>query len=175
MFRVIVIFMLCSLPELVYAQFPPLEISLDEVQAPVLGPAELSVRAGNNWQNITSIRGSIVFDPLVINQPVLSFWGLTSPAGTIQNPAPGVVTFEWGSIISVGPNLNPGDVVFSLQFDVTGGVGSTSVLDFSNSPEPLFWANGLGWSGNNFSIINGSVTVVVGDDLIFADDFDSSG
>jgi hypothetical protein len=175
MSKTLVSLVLCTLFATAQAQFPPLEISLDDVQAPVLGTAEISVRAGSNWQNITAIRGSIQFDPSVIDQPTMTFWGLSHPTGAMfQNPSSGVLTYQWASLISTGPTLSPGDVVFTLQFTVTGGVGSTSAVDFSNNPETLFWANGFGWSGNNFSIINGAVTVVVGGDLIFANGFDPS-
>ncbi len=157
-----------------FAQFPPLEISLDEVEAPVNGTAVVSMRAGNNWQNITEIEGTIVFDTLVIDQPMVSFWGLSNPNGAVfQDAGAGRFTFEWESLISIGPTLNSGDVVFTLQFNVIGGVGSASQVNLSNVPVQLYWVNGFGWNGNNFDVINGSVTVVVGDDLIFKHGFDS--
>ncbi len=171
--NVYVLITLLLLAQPLSAQFPPLEINLDQVEASVNGLAEASLRAGTNWQNITEIRGSIIFDPMVVDEPVLIFWGLSNPGGAlIQDQGGGVLTYQWESLISIGPTLNPGDVVFTLQFEVTGGVGSATPLDFSSTPEPLFWANGFGWSGNNHSISNGSVTIVVGDDLIFKSDFD---
>ncbi len=157
----------------VYSQFPPLEINADQVQATPNSTIEVSVRAGNNWQNIIEIQGTITFDDTVINDVEMIFWGLTNPTGVVfTDMGSGVLIFDWASLISIGPTLNAGDVVFTLQFNVLGVPKDVTPVDFSSTPELLYWENGFGWSGNNFDISNGSVTVIAPDDLIFSNGFE---
>ena len=156
------------------AQFPPLEISADHVLAIPNGTVEVSIRAGSNWHNITSINGTINFDFQILDNVELSFWGLTNPGGTVfSDLGGGFLTFNWESLISIGPYLNQDDVVFMLQFDVIGGEGGGSFIAFTSVPEPMYWENGFEWSGNNFTITHGSVTVgSIEDDIIFRNDFE---
>ena len=53
------------------------------------------------------------------------------------------------------------NIVFTLRFNVVGNLGSSPLI-LIGSPQPLFWENGFGWSGNNFSITNGSITIDCG-------------
>ncbi|MEZ5471458.1 MAG: hypothetical protein R3E90_06740 [Marinicella sp.] len=160
--------------QIVFAQYPPLELSVDQVGAYPNQAVEVSVRAGNNFQNITALNGTLIFDPLVIQQPMLTYWGLSHPAGaSFANPQPGVLTYDWTSLITIGPTLSVGDVVYTLSFDVSGGVGSESTINLDSIPTPLYWENGFGWSGNNFSVSSGMVTVIQHPDLIFEDGFEN--
>lgn len=144
----------------VRAQFPPLEISADIVQIDTPGTVDVSIRAGTNWQNITALNGSISFDTTVITWDQVSFWGLSNPSGVQFNyQGNGILTYTWSSLITIGPTLNSGDIVFTLRFNVVGNAGESSPISFVNSPEALFWANGFGWSGNNFNQTNGLVTI----------------
>ena len=138
-------------------------MSADQVVTPGGTTVDVSVRAGTNWQNITTINGTIVFDTTVITYSQMSFWGLTFPQGaTFTYQGGGVLTWTWTSLITIGPTLQQGDIVFTLQFNVVGPAGSVSPITFTSNPQPLFWFNGFGWSGNNFSLTNGSVTVLCG-------------
>jgi hypothetical protein len=38
-------------------------------------------------------------------------------------------------------------VLFTIEFNVIGATGDTCDIEFSNSPVPLAWFNGFGWSG----------------------------
>lgn len=145
------------------AQFPALEMSADQVVTPGGTTVDVSVRAGQNWQNITTINGTINFDTTIITYSQMSFWGLSFPQGaTFTYQGGGVLTWTWTSLITIGPTLNQGDVVFTLQFNVVGAAGTVSPVNFVSSPEPLYWFNGFGWSGNNFALTQGSVTVLCG-------------
>ncbi len=157
-----------------YAQFPPLEISADDVLAMPNKTIQVSIRAGSNWQNITSLNGTILFDTLILDNVELAFWGLSNPGGAVfSDLGGGFLTFNWESLISVGTYLNQGDVVFTLQFDVIGVEGDVSLIAFVTNPEPMYWENGFGWTGNNFSITDGSITVISTDgDIIFYDGFE---
>lgn len=138
-------------------------MSADMVTTPSGALVDVSVRAGTNWQNITTLSGTITFDTTVITYSQMSFWGLNFPNNAVFTyQGGGVLTWTWQSLITIGPSLNNGDIVFTLQFNVVGGAGSSSPVTFTNSPTPLFWFNGFGWSGNNFALTNGLVTVICG-------------
>ncbi len=145
------------------AQFPPLEVSADMASASSGGTVDVSVRAGQNWQNITTFNGTISFDTTVITYNSMIFWGLSYPQGaSFTYQGGGLLSFTWTSLITIGPTLMAGDPVFTLRFNVVGAGGSSSPVAFTSSPTPLFWANGFGWSGSNFTQTNGSVTVTCG-------------
>jgi len=144
-----------------WAQFPPIEISADDVQTGLGGTVEVPIRAGTNWQNITAFNGTIIFDETTIGWDQMTFWGLTNPTGAnFVYQGSGVLTFTWTSLISIGPTLNPGDIIFTLRFNVIGSAGQISPVAFNSNPQAMFWANGFGWSGNNFTETNGSVEIV---------------
>ncbi|WP_223786906.1 hypothetical protein [Marinicella meishanensis] len=170
--RRLVMSWLCLFSGSLWAQFPPLEISLDQVNAAPSAWVEISVRAGSNWLNITELRGTLGFDESIIDQPVVVFWGLTDPSQALFQDAGHAITFEWASLITVGPNLNLGDVVFTLRFQAKCRPEAMTALNLLSTPEPLFWANGFGWTGNNFAIIPGSVTVETSSELVFCAGFE---
>jgi len=141
--------------------YPPLEISADMVTTSTGVTVDVPIKAGTNWQNITSLRGTITFDTNVITWNQMSFWGLSNPGGAVFTyQGNGRITFTWMSIISIGPSLSSGNTVFTLRFNVVGSGGQVSPITFSNTPQILFWNNGFGWSGNNFNVTNGSVTIL---------------
>lgn len=65
----------------VWVQFPPLEISADNVQTIAPGFVEVPIRAGTNWQNITQMNGTITFDTTIVTYDQVSYWGLSNPGG----------------------------------------------------------------------------------------------
>ena len=141
--------------------YPPLEISADIVSTSTGVTVDVPIKAGTNWQNITSLRGTITFDTNVITWNQMSFWGLSNPGGAVFTyQGNGLITFTWMSVISIGPSLSAGSTVFTLRFNAVGSGGQVSPITFSNTPQILFWNNGFGWSGNNFNVTNGSVTIL---------------
>jgi PKD repeat protein len=145
-----------------WAQFPPLEISADDVLTTAPATVEVPIRAGTNWQNITAIGGTITFDTTIITYDQISFFGLSNPSGaTFTYVGGGVLTYQWFSLISIGPTLNNGDIVFTIQFNAVGNVGDVSPVTFTNLPQNEYWNNGFGWSGG-FASTNGSVTIDCG-------------
>ena len=142
------------------AQYPDLEISIDSVTLtpPLAATVDVPIRAGTNWNNITALNGTIVFDTNVITWNQMAFWGLSNQAGAqFTYQGGGVVTYTWTSLITVGPSLSAGGIVFALRFNVVGGLGQYSPVSFSNTPQQMYWNNGFGWSGNNFTSDNGVV------------------
>lgn len=143
------------------AQFPPLEKTADIVTTPTGVTVDVPIRAGTNWQNITRIDGTITFDTNVITWNQNSFWGLSNPNGaTFTYQGGGVLTYTWASLITIGPTISAGNIVFTLRFNAVGNAGQVSPITFTNSPQSQFWNNGFGWSGNSFAATNGSVTIL---------------
>lgn len=143
--------------------YPPLEMSADSVIAITGGTTDISLRAGTNWQNITTINGTIQFDTTVISYNSMSYWGLSFPAGaTFTYQGGGIITWTWTSLITIGPTLSDGDIVFTLNFNVVGNPGDVSPYNMISNPQALFWANGFAWSGNNFTLEQGLVTLICG-------------
>ena len=168
-----IIFWLIIISNPAFAQFPPLEISADQVQTIPSNTIDVSIRAGTNWQNITEIQGTIIFDYNVVNEVQMIYWGLSNPLGAVfTDLGGGFLIFDWESLISIGPSLSQDEIVFTLQFNVIGAVGDVSPVYFSSTPELMYWENGIGWSGNNFTISDGSVSVIAPDDVIFYDGFE---
>ena len=142
------------------AQYPPLQIDASVVTTATGVTVDVPITAGTNWQNITSLRGTITFDTTIITWNQMSFWGLTNPSGaTFTYQGAGVITYTWASLITIGPTLSAGATVFTLRFNAVGTGGQVSPITFTNTPQILFWNNGFGWSGNNFTSSNGSVTI----------------
>ena len=143
-----------------WAQYPPLEISADHELTTSPAFVEVPIRAGTNWQNITQLNGTITFDTTIVTYDQMSYWGLSNPGGAnFTYMGGGVLTYTWMSLITVGPTLSAGSIVFTLKFNAIGTVGDVSPVSFTNSPQSMFWGNGFGWSGNNFTDTDGSVTI----------------
>ena len=144
----------------VWAQFPPLEISADDVLTVSPASVEVPIRAGTNWQNITQITGTITFDTTIVTYDQVSYWGLSNPGGmNFTYMGGGVLTYTWSSLITVGPTLSAGAIVFTLKFNAIGTVGDVSPITFTNIPQDTYWANGFGWSGDNYTQTMGSVEI----------------
>ena len=142
-----------------WAQFPPLEITADHEITPSPASVEVPIRAGTNWQNITNIGGTITFDTTVITYDQISYFGLSNPGGaTFTYVGGGVLTYTWFSLISIGPTLSQGDIVFTIKFNAVGTVGDVSPVAFTFLPQNEYWNNGFGWSGD-FASTDGSVTI----------------
>ena len=145
-----------------YAQgYPPLQFNIANVTSPASGTVDVNLTAGSNWQNITRFEGTFVFNPSIITWNSMANWGLSNPAGaTFTLQSPGVLRFTWMSLITVGPTLSSGTTIFTLRFNVVGSPGNVSPVTFDGSAQAMFWNNGFGWSGTNFAVGNGSVTLV---------------
>lgn len=158
------IFIACLCFGIVRAQgYPPLEMSADSVIGLTGGTVDVPVRAGTNWQNITTINGSIQFDTTVISWNSMSYWGLNFPQNAnFTYQGGGIITWTWTSLITVGPTLSQGDIVFTIRFNAVGNPGDKSPFTFVSSPTPLYWANGFAWSGNNFTLQQGEVELICG-------------
>jgi PKD repeat protein len=154
------LFLLIFVPVFSFAQYPPLEMNIATVTSGATGTVDVAVTAGTNWQNITQVQGTFTFNPAIITWNSMQNWGLSNPGGAVfTNSAPGVVTFVWQSLFTIGPTLSNGALVFNLRFNVVGSVGSFSPVNFINSPQATFWANGFAWQGPNFTIGIGAVNV----------------
>ncbi len=143
-----------------FSQYSPLGVNLGNMTTGPGGTIDVPFTAGANFQNITNLTCTFTFDPTKITWNSMQNWGLSNPSGaTFTQTTPGILTFTWSSLISVGPTLPVGGLIFNLRFNVIGSIGDVSPVTFTNSPQNHTWNNGFGWSGSNFTISNGSVTI----------------
>lgn len=154
------LFLLVFLPIFSFSQYPPKPFTIGTMVVGTGGTVEVPVTADSNWQNMTQFKGTFTFDPTVITWNSMTNWGLTYPAGAIfTQTTPGVVTLNFSTLISIGGSLPPGGLIFNLKFNVIGAVGTSSAINFTGSPQSMYWSNGFGWSGSNFTVNPGSVTI----------------
>lgn len=143
-----------------FSQYPPLELTIGTITSGSTGSVNVPVMAGTNFQNVTQISGTFTFNPSVLTWNSMQNWGLSNPGGAVfSNTTSGTISFNWGSLISVGPSATAGTVLFNLQFNIIGAAGTSSPIGFIGVPQPLNWQNGFGWGGNNFAITNGLVNI----------------
>lgn len=143
-----------------FSQFPALEFNVSNLTVGQGGTVNVPVTAGTNWSNITQFSGTFTYDPTVITWNSVANWGLSNPGGaSFSSTTPGIVTFTWTSLITIGPSLGLGATIFDLKFNVVGAVGSTSAITYGATPQAASWQNGFGWSGTNFVPGSGSVTI----------------
>ena len=147
-----------------FAQFPDIGLAASNVEAPngTLTQVDIYVTT-DNFDNMNNITGSIIWDPTVASYSTISYFGLFNPEMSlgdfdVSDADLGIITFNWWSTFTVGPNLDIGDVIFSIEFLAIGDNGSSTPVSFSNSPVDLSWFNGFGWNGT-FDGEDGSITV----------------
>lgn len=93
-----------------------------------------------NFTNMLSAQFTLQFDPSVV-----SYLGFTNPAvssitgnsfGQIQI-ANGILTFAWSQPNVIPVSLSDGTVLFSLRFQAVGIGGTSTPVQFVNTPTPL--------------------------------------
>ena len=158
--KLLVILFLTLFAGKAFSQYPPLGVNIGNLIVGPGGTVDVPFTAGANFQNITNLTCTFTFDPTKITWNSMQNWGLSYPAGAVfTQTTPGVLTFTWSSLISIGPTLPVGGLIFNLRFNVIGSIGDVSPVTFTNSPQNTTWYNGFGWSGTNFTAVNGSVTI----------------
>ena len=151
---------LILLPLLAFSQYPPLGLNAGSLTTGPGGTVDVPITAGANWSNITQVACTFTFDPTKITFNSMQNWGLSNPSGAIfGSSTPGVVTFTWTSLITIGPSLPAGGLVFNLRFNVIGAIGDTSPVTITNTPQNHTWSNGFGWGGSNFTLTQGQVAI----------------
>ncbi|MCB9235856.1 MAG: PKD domain-containing protein [Bacteroidia bacterium] len=145
-----------------FAQYPPIDVSLSNVVGNSGSTVDVVMYPGTGFSNITTFNGTITWDTSIIHFNSIPSHVFSNPMGSIFNTSQavnGILTYNYSSFITVGTYVSNGNPIFSIRFDVVGYGGQVSPVDFANSPVARYWANGFGWSGNNFIGSNGSVTV----------------
>ncbi len=140
----VLFFVIGLIPFISFSQYPPLGINCGTVLTGASGTVDVPITAGSNFQNITQFSGTFTYNPAVISWNSMQNWSLTNlPGAVFTNTTPGIVTFTWSSLISVGPTVASGGLLFNLRFNVIGSIGQSSPIGFTNSPQWLNWQNGL--------------------------------
>lgn len=137
-----------------YSQpYPDINLGSENIDAAPGTLAEIDIIiTSDNWNSITTTRGSITWDPLVVDYSSITYFAVIgSTVFDIDNftidAENGVLSWDWYNVISIGQSLPANTVFFTIQFDVIGNNGDTTAIGFSNSPIALFWSDGFGWSG----------------------------
>ena len=94
----------------------------------------------NGFTDITSIQGSITFDPTVISFMDVSNFNLPglniANFGTTQSGL-GILTYSWYDASLQGVTVADSTQLFAFNFSVIGEAGLSSNVSFSNSPTSL--------------------------------------
>lgn len=102
-----------------------------------------------NFSFLTDLSFSLVYDASVVSFTQANNFGLASITGAnVNNPTPGVITFDWDAPTSNGQSIANGSVMLSLCFTVNA-LQPTNV-SFANSPTIIQAMNS---DGQNIGII----------------------
>lgn len=115
----------------------------------------------DSFQNITSLTGTIVWDTAIAELDTVFTPNLGSNWNWVWNwpgAVNGQLNFQHYNLITVGPNMNTGDTIYTMRFLAKGNPGSSTQVGWSSSPTTLFWNNGFGWSGS-IDTIPGLITI----------------
>ncbi|MCC9166857.1 T9SS type A sorting domain-containing protein [Pontibacter harenae] len=101
------------------------------------------VRA-EGFHSIITAQGSITFDPDVVRLKGVEQYGLAGMDSSnfrIMQNAQGKLLFSWDDATLEGQSLANEAVLFAMRFKVIGDYGSISVINFTDSPTKLEFAN----------------------------------
>ena len=90
-----------------------------------------------DFTNITSLGGSVNWDASVLQFTGVGNFGISSLMEGDFNPGTGNLTFLWMDPISA-ESLDNGTTLFEVCFDILGGQGTSSSVNLSNTPNPVF-------------------------------------
>ncbi|MFZ4402126.1 MAG: hypothetical protein ACOYO1_19000, partial [Bacteroidales bacterium] len=117
-------------------QTNPIFVKIDSVSASNGAQVILNIRVFN-FQNIISAQGTISFDPAIATFSTISQFGVTgmniNNFGLAQI-ASGKLMFSWNEANLNGVSLTDSSILFSIKFDVIGGVGQQTLISLVNSP-----------------------------------------
>lgn len=117
--------------------------------------------------NCNGLTGSIQWDPAIAEYSSITDFGVLAVVG---NPAMGInnfdigdvesgyLTWEWFPTFTVGPSLNTGDLLFTVEFLAVGPSGTSTDIEFSDFPVELMWNEG-GLTIGTFIGDDGSITI----------------
>ena len=73
--------------------------------------------------------------------------------------ANGILTWNWMHMITIGQSIPRGQEIFTLKFTASNTGGLSTNIDFSSTPNPMYWNNFAGWSGTTHTT-SGTFTIV---------------
>jgi gliding motility-associated-like protein len=116
-----------------------------------------------NFTGIKTLQFSINYNPAHLqfvsvgnfNLPGLTQGQFSLPPG---GTSPGQLALSWSTAEQAGVTLPNGTTIFQVCFQITGGAGSTTPVQFSNTPTPMQATNA---SGQNVTVNKDDGAVIV--------------
>ena len=104
----------------------------------------------SGFAGIATFQGTLEWDTAVVDYAGVSNFGLAGMnAGSFGTTltGDGKLTFSWDDAMLQGVTLADSSVLFNVEFDLDGGMGTGTSLDFTSNP------TALEFSDENFSIV----------------------
>ena len=114
------------------------------------------------FTNITSVQGTIQFDPAIVTYVGIGYFGLigmNSGNFGISQIAAGKLTFSWLDATFAGQNLASGAPLFSILFNLAGSTGTQTTLSLVDAPTPLEVIDSL-QSQVTTAKVNGRINII---------------
>ena len=135
--------------------------SLAQTPSPAILASDVTVTPGqavdvvftsdnDEFWNIVTFNGTITWDPLVCTYSGLvssQLFQMNSANFDASQAANGILTWNWMHMITIGQSIPRGQEIFTLKFTASNTGGLSTNIDFSSTPNPMYWNNFAGWSG----------------------------
>ena len=147
--------------------------SLAQTPSPAILASDVTVTPGqavdviftsdnDEFWNIVTFNGTITWDPLVCTYSGLvssQLFQMNSANFDASQAANGILTWNWMHMITIGQSIPRGQEIFTLKFTASNTGGLSTNIDFSNTPNPMYWNNFAGWSGTTHTT-PGTFTII---------------
>ena len=147
--------------------------SLAQTPSPAILASDVTVTPGqavdviftsdnDEFWNIVTFNGTITWDPLVCTYSGLvssQLFQMNSANFDASQAANGILTWNWMHMITIGQSIPRGQEIFTLKFTASNTGGLSTNIDFSSTPNPMYWNNFAGWSGTTHTT-PGTFTII---------------
>ena len=120
----------------------------------------MSVRV-KNFSEISSVQGTMYFDPNIVSFANFASFGLPSMSAAnfgIGLISEGKISFSWFDIIPEGTSMADSSSIFSLLFNLIGSPGQQSSISFGNNPAQIEFTN-INSTVLDYSTIDGHIKI----------------
>ena len=149
------------------------KITLAQTPSPAILASDVTVTPGqavdviftsdnDEFWNIVTFNGTITWDPTVCTYSGLvssQLFQMNASNFDASQAANGILTWNWMHMITIGQSIPRGQEIFTLKFTASNTGGLNTNIDFSSTPNPMYWNNFAGWSGTTHTT-PGTFTIV---------------